>query len=79
MSTLNHDLGETINMLQEQVRQFAANEIAPFAADIDRENQFPADLWRKLGDMGLLGITVEEEVRRLRYGLSGSCSSNGRD
>ena len=53
--------GETIDMLRETVRQFAADEIAPRAADIDRTNQFPADLWRKMGDLGLLGITVEEE------------------
>jgi isovaleryl-CoA dehydrogenase len=52
--------GETIDMLRESVRAFAAAEIAPRAADIDRENRFPADLWRKMGDLGLLGITVEE-------------------
>jgi len=58
---LNFAHGETIDMLRESVQQFAANEIAPRAADIDRDNTFPADLWRKLGDLGLLGITVEEE------------------
>jgi isovaleryl-CoA dehydrogenase len=58
---LRFDHGETIDMLRQSVRQFAANEIAPRAADIDRNNAFPADLWRKLGDLGLLGITVEEE------------------
>jgi isovaleryl-CoA dehydrogenase len=58
---LNFDLGETADMLRAQVEAFATNEIAPRAAAIDRENQFPPDLWRKLGDVGLLGITVEEE------------------
>ena len=58
---LRFDHGETIDMLRQTVQQFATNEIAPRAADIDRNNAFPADLWRKLGDLGLLGITVEEE------------------
>jgi isovaleryl-CoA dehydrogenase len=58
--SLDFDLGETIDLLRASVRQFAANEIAPRAADIDRQNVFPADLWRKLGDMGLLGIIVDE-------------------
>jgi isovaleryl-CoA dehydrogenase len=59
--TLNFNLGETVAMLRETVQQFAAVEIAPRAAEIDRGNQFPTDLWRKMGDLGLLGITVEEE------------------
>jgi isovaleryl-CoA dehydrogenase len=53
--------GETIDMLRASVRQFAAAEIAPRAREIDRSNQFPADLWRKMGDLGVLGITVPEE------------------
>ncbi|MDF3029569.1 MAG: acyl-CoA dehydrogenase [Moraxellaceae bacterium] len=58
---MNFGLGETINALRDTVEQFARKEIAPRAADIDRENLFPADLWRKLGDLGLLGMTVSEE------------------
>ena len=58
---LNFDLGETADMLRASVESFAADEIAPRAAAIDKENAFPADLWRKFGDLGVLGITVEEE------------------
>ncbi len=58
---LNFDLGETAEMMRDSVAAFAATEIAPRAADIDRDNLFPADLWRKLGDLGVLGLTVEEE------------------
>jgi isovaleryl-CoA dehydrogenase len=53
--------GETIDMLRATVQAFAAAEIAPRAAQIDRSNEFPADLWRKMGDLGLLGITVEDD------------------
>ncbi|EXJ09628.1 Acyl-CoA dehydrogenase, short-chain specific [Nitrincola nitratireducens] len=60
-SELNFGLGETLDMLRQQINSFAAAEIAPRAADIDHENVFPADLWKKFGDMGLLGITVSEE------------------
>jgi isovaleryl-CoA dehydrogenase len=58
---LDFDLGETADMLRDQVAAFSAAEIAPRAADIDKTNDFPADLWRKFGDLGVLGITVEEE------------------
>mgnify|MGYP003700417345 CR=1 FL=1 len=64
--TLNFDLGETADMLRDSVQSFASDEIAPRAAEIDATDQFPMDLWRKMGDLGLLGITVEEE-----YGGSG--------
>ena len=59
--SLPFDLGEDVDMLRDTVRDFAASEIAPRAAEIDSANQFPADLWRKLGSLGLLGITVGEE------------------
>src|SRR5436305_11954765 len=58
--SLNFALGEHIDMLRATVQQFAADEIAPRAAGIDRTNQFPPDLWQKMGDLGLLGITAEE-------------------
>ena len=65
-TTFNFGLGETADMLREQVNAFARDEIAPRAAEIDEKNEFPSDLWRKFGDMGLLGLTVEEQ-----YGGSG--------
>src|SRR5215831_7423965 len=61
MNGLDFGLGDTVDMLRDQVADFAAKEIAPRAAEIDRSNSFPMDLWPKLGAMGLLGITVEEE------------------
>ena len=63
---LDHGLGETADLIRETVREFAAEEIAPRAAEIDRDNHFPMDLWRKLGALGLLGVTVDPE-----YGGSG--------
>ena len=59
--SLDFALGEDINMLRETVRRFAAEEIAPRAEAVDRDNLFPADLWKKFGDMGLLGMTAPEE------------------
>ena len=57
---LDLDLGESLTLLRETVQRFAADEIKPRAASIDRDNEFPMDLWRKMGDLGLLGITVSE-------------------
>lgn len=58
---LNFGLGETIDMLRDHVNAFATEHIAPIASDIDRDNQFPSHLWSKFGEMGLLGVTVDEE------------------
>ena len=58
---LNFNLGKDIDMLRDSLFQFCQNEIAPRAEEIDQSNEFPMDLWRKMGDMGLLGITVNEQ------------------
>ncbi|MGC1860458.1 MAG: isovaleryl-CoA dehydrogenase [Methylocystis sp.] len=58
---LDFDLGETTELLRREVERFASNEIAPRAAKIDAENAFPADLWRKMGSLGVLGVTIPEE------------------
>lgn len=70
-SSLNFNLGETIDALRDTTYKFAQAEIAPRAAEIDSENQFPMDLWKKFGDMGLLGMTVSEEYGGTNLGYLG--------
>jgi len=61
LPALNFDLGETADMLRDTVMSFASEQIAPLAAEIDRDDRFPRELWPQMGELGLLGITVEEE------------------
>ena len=63
---LDFDLGNDINVLKDSIQEFCKNEIAPLAEDIDKKNDFPSHLWKKMGELGLLGITAEEQ-----YGGSG--------
>ena len=66
--TLNFNHGEEIDMLRDMVTKFAAQEIAPRAEEIDQKNDFPADMWKKFGDLGLLGMTVPEEYGGVNMG-----------
>ena len=66
MQNLNFNLGETVDILRDQVASFVTSEIKPLAAKTDSDNEFPNELWRKLGDIGVLGMTISEE-----YGGSG--------
>ena len=61
LPTLDFDLGPEIDMLRTTVRNFADDRIAPLAAEIDRTDRFPVELWPEMGALGLHGITVEEE------------------
>ena len=61
MATMNFDLGEDVNALREMVHRFAQERIKPMAAEIDQKNEFPNELWKEMGELGLLGVTVDEE------------------
>ena len=63
---LDFDLGNDIEVLKNSIQEFCKREIAPLAEDIDKKNDFPSHLWKKMGELGLLGITAEE-----KYGGSG--------
>src|SRR5215510_3034406 len=67
---LDFDLGETAEMIRDTVSTFAQAEIAPRAAEIDKSNTFPRDLWPRMGELGLHGITVEEEFGGLGLGCA---------
>ena len=71
--TLNFGLGEEIDQLRDMVYQFCQKEVAPRAGNIDRDNTFPMDLWKKLGDLGLLGMTVAEEFGGSNMGYLAHC------
>ena len=70
---LDFGLGSDIDMLRDTVRAFAQNKIAPYAAEIDRSNSFPRELWPQLGELGLLGVTVEEEWGGAGLGYLAHC------
>ena len=69
--TLNHGLGEELDLLRDTIYQFCQKELAPRAADIDRTNEFPMDLWEKFGALGILGMTVAEEYGGSNMGYLG--------
>jgi isovaleryl-CoA dehydrogenase len=71
--SLDFDLGEDINMLRDMVQQFAQAEIAPLAEQIDKENQHPRELWNRMGELGLLGITVSSEYGGSDMGYLAHC------
>ena len=71
--TLDFDLGDTADMLRDSVRSFVGDKIAPVADEIDKTNVFPRHLWPQMGDLGLLGITVEEEFGGTGLGYLDHC------
>ncbi len=72
-STLNYGFADEIEMLRDTVFHFCQRELAPRASSIDKENTFPSDMWRKFGDLGLLGVTVEEEYGGSNMGYLAHC------
>src|SRR5215470_756057 len=73
LATLDFDLGPEIDMLRSTVRDFAEDRIAPLAAEIDRSDRFPVELWPEMGELGLHGITVEEEYGGAGMGYLAHC------
>ena len=73
LTMLDHDLGPEIDMLRNTVRDFAEDRIAPIAAEIDRTDRFPVELWPEMGAIGLHGITVEEEYGGAGMGYLAHC------
>ena len=73
LPALNFDLGDTADMIRDTVSSFAAEEVAPLAAEIDRTDQFPRQLWPKMGALGLHGITVEEDYGGAAMGYLEHC------
>ena len=71
--TLDFDLGADVEILRDTVRSFAGDEIEPLAAEIDKTDQFPRQLWPKMGELGLHGITVEEEYGGTNMGYLAHC------
>src|SRR3954462_8353741 len=73
LAMLDHDLGPEIDLLRSAVRDFAEDRIAPIAAEIDRTDRFPVELWPEMGALGLHGITVEEEYGGAGMGYLAHC------
>src|SRR5260370_37854983 len=74
---LDHDLGPEIDMLRGSVRDFSEERIAPLAAEIDKTDRFPVELWPEMGALGLHGITVEEEYGGAGLGYLAHCGAVG--
>ncbi len=72
-ASMNFALGEDIEALREMVHRWAQDRLAPIAAEIDRDNEFPSDIWREMGELGLLGMTVEEEYGGVGLGYLAHC------